>query len=137
MKKLLLGWAAVFLVLSLFEFVIHGVILGSTYEQVKNVFRPDMMDKMWIINLVRAIVAFFFVLIFSKGYEGTGIMEGVRYGLYAGAMLSVGMAYGSYATYAIPYHLAMQWFLYGLAEYVAAGVVATLVYGRKEAAAAA
>lgn len=95
-----------------------------------------MMDKMWIYNLVTAIVSFFFVLIYSKGYEGKGIMEGVRYGLYVGVMLSVGMAYGSYAMIAIPYSLAMQWFLFGMVEYVVAGAVASLVYGKKEGAAA-
>lgn len=136
MKKLLLGWVAVFVVISALDFVIHNLILGSTYEQLKDVFRPDMMDKMWIYNLVTAIVSFFFVLIYSKGYEGKGIMEGVRYGLYVGAMLSVGMAYGSYAMIAIPYSLAMQWFLFGMVEYVVAGVVVSLVYGKKEGAAA-
>jgi hypothetical protein len=133
MKKLLFGWLAVFITISACDYVIHNLILGSTYEQIKEVFRPDMMDKMWIISLVTAIVSFFFVLIFSKGYEGTGIVEGLRYGFYAGMMLSTGMAYGAYATYPIPYHLAMSWFIYGLAEYLLAGVVVALVYGKKAA----
>ena len=136
MKKLLLGWLAVFVALSVLDYLIHGLILSSTYEQLKEVFRPDMMDKMWIYSLVAAITSFFFVLIYSKGYEGKGIMEGVRYGLYVGAMLSTGMAYGSYASYAIPYSLAIQWFLFGMAEYVVAGVVVSLIYGKKEGAAA-
>lgn len=137
MRKLLLGWLAVFITISACDYVIHNLILGSTYEQIKDVFRPDMMDKMWVISLVTAIQSLFFVLIFSKGYRGTGIMEGVRYGLYAGMLLATGMAYGSYATYAIPYPLAMQWFLYGLAEFVLAGVVVALVYGKDGAAATA
>lgn len=136
MRKLLLGWLAVFVAITACDYVIHNLILGSTYAQIKEVFRPDMMDKMWIISLVTVIVSFFFVLIFSKGYEGKGIVEGLRYGFYAGMMLSTGMAYGSYATYAIPYHLAMSWFIYGLAEYLIAGVVVALVYGKPEAKAA-
>ena len=136
MKKLLLSWVAVFVAISALDYVIHGVILSSAYEQLKEVFRPDMADKMWIYSLVAAITSFFFVLIYSKGYEGKGIMEGVRYGLYAGAMLSTGMAYGSYASYAIPYSLAMQWFLFGMVEYVAAGVIVALIHGKKEGAAA-
>jgi hypothetical protein len=130
MKKLLLGWLAVFVTISVCDYVIHNLILGSTYEQIKEVFRPDMMDKMWIISLVTAIVSFFFVLVFSKGYERKGVAEGLRYGFYAGMMLATGMAYGSYATYAIPYHLAMSWFIYGLAEYLIAGAVVALVYGK-------
>jgi hypothetical protein len=134
MKKLLLGWVAVFVVITALDYVIHNLILGSTYDQIKDVFRPDMMDKMWIISLVTAITSFFFVLIFSKGYEGKGIVEGVRYGFYAGMMLATGMAYGGYAMIAIPYALAVQWFVYSLVEYVVAGVVAALVYGKKESA---
>jgi hypothetical protein len=38
------------------------------------------------------------------------------------------MAYGTYAMIAIPYSLAVQWFIYGLIEYVAAGVVLALVF---------
>jgi hypothetical protein len=130
MKKLMLGWLAVFVTISACDFIIHNLILGSTYEQIKEVFRPDMMDKMWIISLVTAIVSFFFVLIFSKGYEGKGVVEGLRYGFYAGMMLATGSAYVSYATYAIPYHLAMSWFIYGLAEYLIAGAVVALIYAK-------
>ncbi|MCU0453722.1 MAG: hypothetical protein MUE68_08675 [Bacteroidetes bacterium] len=136
MKKLLLGWLAVFVTISVSNYVIHNLILGSTYEQIKEVFRPDMMDKMWIISLVTAIQSFFLVLIFSKGYRGTGIFEGVRFGFYAGFLVATGMAYGSYATYAIPYPLAMQWFVYGVAQYLLSGVVAAIVYGKSSSPAA-
>lgn len=137
MKKLLIGTVAVFVVISALDYVIHTLILGSTYEQIKDVFRPDMMEKMWIISLATAITSFFFVLIFSKGYEGKGIAEGLRYGCYAGTMITMGMSYGNYATYPLPYSLAMSWFIYGLAEYLVAGAVVALVYGKKSGAAAA
>jgi hypothetical protein len=134
MKKLLIGFVAVFVTFTALDFVIHNLILGSTYQQIENVFRPDMMDKLWIMNLVTAISSFFFVLIFSKGYEGNGIAEGLRYGFYVGMMMSVGMAYGSYAMYPLPYSLAMSWFIYSMVEYLAAGMVVALVYGKKAAA---
>lgn len=134
MKKLLLGWLAAFVVLSALDYLVHGVIMSSTYEAAKEVFRPDMDSKMWIYSLVSVITTFFFVLIFSKGYEGKGIMEGVRYGLYAGVLVSTGYAYGSYASFALPYSLAMQWFVYGVAEYVIIGVVVALIYGQKGSA---
>ena len=137
MKKLLLSWLAVFVVLTVLDYVVHGVLLAGAYEQVKDLFRPDMEQKMWIYSLISAITTFFFVLIFSKGYESKGIMEGVRYGFYAGCMLATGMAYGTYAMVAIPYSMAMQWFVFGLAEYIIAGVVVASIYGMKESASAA
>lgn len=80
--------------------------------------------------------AFFFSFIFSKGYEGKGILEGVRYGLYIGIWMSIGMAYGTYAMIAIPDSLALQWFIYGVIEYVIYGILLALVFGKKQPAAA-
>ena len=88
MKKMLIGVVAVFITLELLDFLIHGVILMSTYAAMQNVWRPDMMAKMWVLHVVKIITAFFFVLIFSKGYENKGIMEGLRYGFYIGMIVS-------------------------------------------------
>jgi hypothetical protein len=132
MKKILLGTLAVFVTISVLDYIIHSIILASAYEATKEIWRPDMMSLMWVFSVVSLIGSFFFSLIFSKGYEGNGIMEGVRYGLYIGIWMSAGMAYGTYGMIAIPYSMAIQWFLYGILEYVAAGVVISLVFGNKE-----
>jgi hypothetical protein len=131
MKKVINGAVAVFAVLEVMDFIIHGLILGNVYMTMPNIWRPDMMEKMWIMHIVKIVNAFIIAFIFSKGYEGKGIMEGVRYGLYVGLMLSIGMAYGTYAMIAIPYHLALQWFVYGLIEYVIAGIALALVFSWK------
>ncbi len=129
-KKVWLGFIAVFITLEVLDFIVHGVILASTYASI-TVWRPDMMSKIWITHLVTFIGAFFFAFIFSKGYENKGIVEGLRYGLYLGIWMSVGMAYGTYAMIAIPYSLALEWFLFGVVEYVLAGAVLALVFGSK------
>jgi hypothetical protein len=134
MKKVLIGFAAVFVAMSAMDFVIHGIILESAYKATENLWRSDMQSKMWIFNVITLIGAFFFSFIFSKGYEGKGIVEGGRYGLYIGIWMSVGMAYGTYGMVAIPYSMALQWFLYGIVEYVVSGVILALVFGKKEAA---
>jgi len=81
--------------------------------------------------LVTLIGSFFFAFIFSKGYEAKGVWEGVRYGTYIGLWLNIGKAYATYAMIAIPYWLALQWFIYGLIEYIIAGVVLAFVFGVK------
>jgi len=53
-----------------------------------------------------------------------------------GLFVSIPMAYGQYAVYPIPYGLALQWFLYALAEYILAGMVLGMVFGKREAEAA-
>ena len=128
MKKVLLGFVAVFIVLVVLDWLVHGVLLAGAYESMQNVWRPDMAQKMWILYIVKLFVAFFFSFIFSKGFENKGIMEGVRYGFYMGLLLAVPYAYGTYASFAIPYSVALQWFIYALIEYIIAGVVLALVF---------
>lgn len=136
MKKVLIGFVVVFVAMIVCSYIVDGLILGSTYESLNSLWRPDMQSKMWIYYVIMVVGAFFFSFIFSKGYEGKGIMEGVRYGLYIGIWMSIGMAYGTYAMIAIPYSLALQWFIYGVIQYVVYGVLLALVFGKKETPAA-
>ncbi|MBN1398977.1 MAG: hypothetical protein JXA06_13165 [Bacteroidetes bacterium] len=131
MKKVLIGAAAAFVILETLDFLIHDVILASSYSATPEIWRPDMMDVMWVLHIVKIVTAFFFALIFSKGYEGKGTVEGIRYGLYVGVMMSVGMAYGTYTMIAISPLLAFQWFLFSVFEYIIAGIGVSLVYGKR------
>ncbi|HCV42506.1 MAG TPA: hypothetical protein DGH68_03410 [Bacteroidetes bacterium] len=130
-KKFWTGFVVVFVLMEIMMFLIHGMILSSAYQATQALWRPDMMSLMWIYHVLAIIGAFFFTLVFSKGYEGKGVMEGVRYGLYIGIWMSAGMAYGSYAMINIPYSLALQWFLYGMIEYIVYGVALAMVYGKQ------
>ena len=136
MKKVLIGFVVVFIAMVVISFIVDGLIFGSTYESLKNLWRPDMQSKTWIYYTITVVGSFFFRFIFSKGYEGKGIMEGVRYGLYIGIWLSIGMAYGTYAMIAIPNSLVLQWFIYGIVKYVIYGVLLALVFRKKETPAA-
>lgn len=136
-KQFWIGFIVVFVVLEILMFIVDGWILAGVYMSVK-VWRPDMMSLMWVYHVLSLITAFFFTLVFSKGYENKGLIEGVRYGFYIGVWLSSGMAYGTYAMIEIPYSLALQWFIYGIIEYIIAGVALAAVYKAvkpKEAAA--
>ena len=127
-KRYIAASVAVFVVQQLLNFLIHGVILKAAYESTKSIWRPDMASKMWILTLTTFILSFLFTLIFVKGYEAKGIPEGIRFGLLIGLFTSIPMAYNTYATFPIPYSLALQWFLYGTAASIVLGVVAASVY---------
>ena len=131
-KKLLVGFIAVYVAMVVTNMIIHVVILAPTYhtEEVARVMRPEAEAKTWIYFVTSAIISFFFTLIFSKGYEGKGIGEGLRYGLYVGLLMATPMAYDSYASYPLPYSLALQWFIYGMIQYLILGAVVAMVYGR-------
>jgi len=130
MKKVLIGFVFVFIAMILSSIIIDGIILGPTYESLKNVWRPDISSNMWLLYIVMLVGSFFFSFVFAKGYENKGILEGLRYGLYIGIWMSVSMAYGIYAMIDIPYTLALQWLIFGIIKYVLCGVVLAIVFAK-------
>jgi hypothetical protein len=137
-KKFLLAFIVVFILLEATGYLIHEVILASTYrdEMISAAFRPEaeMMSNMWIIWLTDLIWSFFFVFFFVKGYENKGIMEGLRFGFYIGIFVSLVFSYQMYALIPVPYSLAFQWFIYGMIQCLILGVVASLIYKPSAAA---
>lgn len=55
-----------------------------------------------------AVFAFFFTFIFAKGYEGKGVIEGIRYGIYNTLFTSSVSSFGQFIIYPIPY--AVVWY---------------------------
>ncbi len=129
-KKVLTAFVAVFILMEVLGFIMNGVIMGEAYQSLQNVWRPDMQRLWWVFQVVMLVGAFFFSFIFSKGFEGKGLMEGVRYGLYIGIWMGIGFAYGTYAMVAIPYSMALAWFVYTIVEYVLAGILAAAIFGK-------
>jgi hypothetical protein len=131
-KKLMVGFIAVFIGMVLTDFLIHGLILSGAYHSadMANLMRPDADAKVWIHIVTAFIKSFFFVLIFSKGYRGTGMAEGVRYGFYMGMIFTMGMAYDTYAAFQIHYSLALHWFFLGVIQWILLGILASMVYGK-------
>lgn len=131
-KRWLLASVAVFVVLFVLEFIIHGVLLQGVYQQTASVWRPmtDMQRHMWILWVGYLVFAPFFVFIYTKGYEKgkPGLGQGFRFGLYLGAMLSVLHGFGWYAILPIPLALSFYWTVAILVEFIAMGIAAGLVY---------
>jgi hypothetical protein len=105
--------------------------MADTYAALKNIWRADMINYMWLMSLSCLVFSFAFVYIFAKGYEGKGITEGVRYGVVITLLINVIGTIGQFVMYPIPLSLALIWFGYGLAEFIAAGIIASLIYRPK------
>jgi hypothetical protein len=135
-KKVLTGAAVVFVAMLILGYLIHEVLLGSQYmdPSMSHLWRGPEEMMMGLIFVVDVIVAFFLSLLYSKGHEGKGISEGVRFGLMMGLIVATPMAYATYATMPITYGLALSWFIYGIIEYIIYGVLLAAVFGKKQAA---
>lgn len=127
-KRFIFSVLAFFIVFEVLNFVIHNLILSSAYEAIMDIWREDLMSKMWIMHVTTFIMAILFVYIFVKGYEGKGIGEGIRFGLILGLLMNVVGMFNQYAVYPIPFNLALQWFIYGLIQFVICGVVVSIIY---------
>ncbi len=127
-KRFILASIAVFILIQAIDWLVHGVIMSGWYAEIAGLWRADMMDLMWVMVLGSLFFSFMFVLIFIKGYEGKGIMEGIRYGLYVGLLIMVSGSLGQYAMYPIPLAMALTWLAYGIIEMIIAGAAAAAIY---------
>ena len=130
-KRFIIAGFTIFVSFQVLDFFVHQVILASAYQTLINVWRPDMMEKMWVMTLSSLILSFLFVYIFTKGYAGEGIIEGVRYGLLIGLFMNIPAMLNQYVVYPIPFSLVSQWFLFGTIEFILCGVIVSLIYKPK------
>jgi len=132
-KRFFIAVLAILVAVVATNIIIHSFILMDTYVSLKQIWRPDMMNLMWIMYVTDLALAFLFVYIFTKGYENKGILEGIRYGLLMGLLLDGLGTFGQYMVYPIPLSLAVQWFVYGMIRFVILGIIVALIYRPKTA----
>jgi len=89
-KKFLIAFIAVWIFTFIYGFVFHGMIMHSTYQQMTpGLLRPDAEFKanFPLLVLGQGVIAFFFTLIFVRGFgSGGGVAGGFRYGLLVGLL---------------------------------------------------
>lgn len=133
-------WLAVLaagVAVNIFDYLVHGVWLASTYKSLPDVFR-HMSDPTWFI-----VGDFVAVLVFAWFYDkvyasfGGGVKGGAMYGLYAGILVSFPTWVFIHLIFeGMPYGLAWTMTFLGIAWGVIAGAVIGAMY-RKGAVAVA
>jgi hypothetical protein len=130
--RMLLGVLAVYVAWSVLDFVIHGVMLQTTYEATASLWRPMEEMKMGLMYVVTLIAAACFVAVYEHLISAKSVRSGLLLGLLYGVGVGTSMGHGSYAVMPIPYNLALSWFLGTLVEAVVAGLlVGVIVTPRK------
>ena len=129
-KTFWIGFVVVYITLQAIGFVVHGILMNDTYEALAAVFRPkEQMDSMMSIMFVSAaLVTFVFCYVFTQGREGTGVMEGVRYGTIMGLFLALPTSIDAYVIYPITQELAAVWFISAVVSMMIAGAVFSVIY---------
>jgi hypothetical protein len=126
-KQITFATLAVFITWSVMDYLIHGVLLSSIYQETASMWRPMAEMKpvlMWVVTLIAALCM---VSIYALFFKQKNLKNGVLYGLLLGIGWGMSMGFGSYVYMPIPYMLAQAWFWATLVEAVAAGVVMALI----------
>ena len=129
-KRFWMAFAACYVVSQVIGFLVHGLWLDPTYQQLAAIFRPkaSMDALMWQMLVAAAIAVFAFCYIFTKGYEGKGAMEGVRYGVLVALLVAIPGAMMAHWVYPVPASLAIKWAVADSVHWVVLGVVAAMIY---------
>jgi hypothetical protein len=122
LKKYLLSVALVFVLWSVLDFVIHGVILTQAYQATAALWRPLAEMKLGLLRLVTLIMAAVFVGIYALLVNPKSVKTGAIYGLLMGLLSGVSMGLGSYSFMPITIQIAVVWFLGSMIEITLAGI---------------
>lgn len=127
-KRSALAALVVYVLWAVMDMILHGMILRSTYaEYAGTLFRPENEMKMGVIQIVVAVSAVGFVLIYARMVSEKTMTNAIIYALVFGIITGMGMGYGTYSAIPIPYKLAFAWFWGSVVEALAAGIVLGLI----------
>ncbi len=128
-KQTWIAIAAVFATWLALDWLIHGYLLMTVYEETAELWRPQGELKYGLATVVTLIHAGAFVFIFDRFFRRRTPRTGLLYGLLIGVAWGADMGYGSYAFQPIPYVLAQAWFWAAVVKGIAGGLVAGRLAG--------
>jgi hypothetical protein len=113
----------VFITWSVLDFILHGVLLQSTYQATANLWRPMDQMNVPLRYLVSLVFSASFVLIYGLLVGQKSLVSGIKFGALFGLATGISMGFGSYSVMPIPLALAWGWFLGSWVEAIAAGAI--------------
>ena len=127
MKRVILAILVVFVLWSVLDFVVHGLILAPAYQKTASLWRPMGEMKTGLYYLTVLISAIVFVSLYALFFARRGVWTALAYGFIFGLGAGISMGYGTYSFMPIPYHMALTWFLGTLAKITLGGICLGLI----------
>ena len=122
-KRIILAVVAVFIAWSILDFILHGLLLRSTYEATANLWRPMGQMNIPLMYFVTLVFTACFVLIYGLLVGQKTLATGIRFGALFGLATGISMGFGSYSYMPIPLTLAWSWFFGSWIEAITAGAI--------------
>lgn len=98
-------------VMWLVSFVLHGLVMGSTYMKYPEVFTQEASNPLWFL-LIEVLIAFPAAVIFyrTRGSWATGMAGGLTFGFWLGLIGSFAQLFSPIVMKGFPYYLGWCWF---------------------------
>ncbi len=126
LKRVILAIVVVYVAYTGLSMVMHGVILGKSYEG-NPVFRP-MSEMMAGLSLaVNLIVVWAFVLVYARFVNPKSVAAGLGLGALWGIAAGVSMGLGSYSAEPIALNMAVVWCAGTFVQFTVAGLLTGLI----------
>jgi hypothetical protein len=129
-KKLLVAALVVGVVLNVYDYVVHVVLLQGTYESLPDLFRQDSPVTWLVIGdfIAALVLVWFYDRV--RGSFGAGVRGGATFGLYAGVLLGFpAQLFANMMFVGFPYSLGWYWVIGIIGWGILGGATAGAVYG--------
>ena len=129
MRRFIIAFIAAYSFLSVWGWLLNGVLLKDVYAETPNLWRSqtEMASLFHWIIIGQALVVFSFVMIYASGFAGGGVIAGIRLGLLL-EIAAIGMRLGFYAVQPIPGKLIVYGSFGGIIEMVIVGAMVGAIY---------
>ncbi len=122
-KQIIWAVLVIFVAWLILDFLLHRLLLRSTYEATINLWRPMDQMNLPLVYFVMLVLIVSFVLIYGFLIEQKSLASGLKFGTLFGLAISISAGFGTYIHMPIPLLLAWSWFLGGWLKAIVAGAI--------------
>jgi hypothetical protein len=122
-KRIVLGIVVVFIAWQVLDFVLHGLLLASTYRETAQLWRPMAEMKTGLMRVVGLVASACFVCLYAWLVRPKSWAAGLSYGLILGVGNGFSMGFGTYSVMPMPQSLAVAWCIGSIVETSVAGLL--------------
>jgi hypothetical protein len=117
-----------FLVVVFVDLAMHDVVNINLFRDHPEIWRHADMRTYVARYLANLVFAVMFCLVYAKGYEGGGALEGLRFGGWMALLVCLPQVLMGYAHYMVSRRWATGEFVVGAVTCLAAGLVVGAAY---------
>jgi hypothetical protein len=129
-KKFFIAFVVTWIWIFVFGFIFHAKIMHPYYLEISTMLRPeaDFNSHFPLLVVGQGVIAFFFTMIFVRGFgSGGGTAGGFRYGILL-ALLWCGANLIDYAVEPLTTTILIAWCIGVVIEFAVAGVIVGMLY---------